>query len=124
MVDFFNSKIQSSQEPRISNLSVTRIDDQSLGIHKEEYREARTEKDARAAEYSAVKRALGKDVIVIADGLNYIKGFRYQLYCEAKAMQTPSCVVLLSYLYTVVFKEFFNMLTLVEVGNQGIVNLY
>lgn len=57
------------------------------------YREARTEKDARAEEYSAVKRALGRDTIVIADGLNYIKGFRYQLYCEAKAMQTPSCVV-------------------------------
>lgn len=30
---------------------------------------------------------------MIADGLNYIKGFRYQLYCEAKAVQTPSCVV-------------------------------
>lgn len=25
--------------------------------------------------------------------MNYIKGFRYQLYCEAKALQTPSCVV-------------------------------
>lgn len=25
--------------------------------------------------------------------MNYIKGFRYQLYCEAKAVQTPSCVV-------------------------------
>jgi tRNA uridine 5-carbamoylmethylation protein Kti12 len=42
---------------------------------------------------SAVKRLLGRDDIVIADGLNYIKGFRYQLYCEAKALQTPSCVV-------------------------------
>lgn len=42
---------------------------------------------------SAVKRFLGKDSIVIADGLNYIKGYRYQLYCEAKALQTPSCVV-------------------------------
>lgn len=42
---------------------------------------------------SAVKRALGKDRIVIADGLNYIKGYRYQLYCEAKAVGTPSCVV-------------------------------
>lgn len=58
------------------------------------YREARTEKDARAEEYSAVKRALARDTIVIADGLNYIKGFRYQLYCEAKAVQTPSCVVI------------------------------
>ncbi|KAL9626854.1 MAG: hypothetical protein Q9164_007774, partial [Protoblastenia rupestris] len=42
---------------------------------------------------SAVKRGLGKEKIVIADGLNYIKGYRYQLYCEAKAVGTPSCVV-------------------------------
>ena len=30
---------------------------------------------------------------MIADGLNYIKGFRYQLYCEAKAIETPHCMV-------------------------------
>lgn len=42
---------------------------------------------------SAIKRFLTRDSIVIADGLNYIKGFRYQLNCEAKAVQTPSCVV-------------------------------
>jgi tRNA uridine 5-carbamoylmethylation protein Kti12 len=40
-----------------------------------------------------VKRVLSRDDIVIADGLNYIKGFRYQLNCEAKAVQTTSCVV-------------------------------
>ncbi|KAL8717756.1 MAG: hypothetical protein Q9225_005033, partial [Loekoesia sp. 1 TL-2023] len=74
-------------------LSVVHINDQTLGLNRDIYREARSEKDARAAEYSAVKRALGRDTIVIADGLNYIKGFRYQLYCEAKAVQTPSCVV-------------------------------
>lgn len=93
LVDFFNAKIRSSLEPRISRLSVSHIDDLSLGLHRDVYREARTEKDARAAEYSAVKRVLGRDSIVIADFLNYIKGFRYQLYCEAKAVQTPSCVV-------------------------------
>lgn len=57
------------------------------------YASARPEKDARAAFSSAIKRELGRDVIVIADGMNYIKGFRYQLYCEAKAVQTPNCVV-------------------------------
>ena len=63
------------------------------------YRTAKAEKDARAEEYSAVKRLLSRDDIVIADGLNYIKGFRYQLYCEAKALQTPSCVVSMSRLH-------------------------
>jgi protein KTI12 len=31
--------------------------------------------------------------IVILDGLNYIKGWRYQLHCEAKAVRTPSCIL-------------------------------
>ena len=93
LVDFFKSKIESSSDARISRLSVIHINDQILGLTRNVYREARTEKDARAAEYSAVKRALGKDSIVVADGMNYIKGFRYQLYCDAKAVHTPSCVV-------------------------------
>ncbi|KAL8656510.1 MAG: hypothetical protein Q9210_000225 [Variospora velana] len=93
LVDFFNTKIKASTESPISCLSVIHINDQTLGLSRDVYRDTRSEKDARAAEYSAVKRALGRDTIVIADGLNYIKGFRYQLYCEAKAVQTTSCVV-------------------------------
>ncbi|KAI4288606.1 MAG: hypothetical protein L6R35_002132 [Caloplaca aegaea] len=93
LVDFFNTKIKASTESPVSCLSVIHINDQTLGLSRDVYRDARSEKDARAAEYSAVKRALGRDTVVIADGLNYIKGFRYQLYCEAKAVQTTSCVV-------------------------------
>lgn len=52
-----------------------------------------SEKDARAAIYGAVKRVLSDKDIVILDGLNYIKGWRYQLHCEAKAMSTPSCIL-------------------------------
>ena len=55
--------------------------------------EAREEKKARGALLSAVERLLSKDDIVIADGMNYIKGFRYQLYCVARAIGTPHCVV-------------------------------
>lgn len=51
------------------------------------------EKDARATIYAAVKRILSDKDIVILDGGNYIKGWRYQLFCEAKAVRTPSCVV-------------------------------
>lgn len=51
-----------------------------------------SEKDARAAIYGAVKRVLSDKDIVILDGLNYIKGWRYQLYCEAKSYGTPSCI--------------------------------
>lgn len=52
-----------------------------------------SEKDARAAIYGAVKRVLSDRDIVILDGLNYIKGWRYQLHCEAKALRTPSCIL-------------------------------
>ncbi|KAF2005550.1 chromatin associated protein KTI12 [Amniculicola lignicola CBS 123094] len=89
----FESKIASSTDARVSRLKVHLINDQTLGVSRHVYHTARAEKDARAEEYSAVKRVLSQDDIVIADGLNYIKGFRYQLYCEAKAVQTPSCVV-------------------------------
>jgi len=40
-----------------------------------------------------VKRALSADDIVLLDSGNYIKGWRYQLHCEAKALATPCCVV-------------------------------
>lgn len=52
-----------------------------------------SEKDARAALYGAVKRVLSDRDIVILDGLNYIKGWRYQLHCESKAVRTPSCIL-------------------------------
>ncbi|GIJ88007.1 hypothetical protein Asppvi_006923 [Aspergillus pseudoviridinutans] len=57
------------------------------------YDNARTEKEARGVAYARAKRALGRDSFVILDGMNYIKGYRYQLWCEAKALGTTSCVV-------------------------------
>ena len=66
--------------------------------------EAKNEKAARGTFYSAIQRLLSKDDIVIADGMNYIKGFRYQLFCEAKALSTPHCVVPL-YLPTPILKD-------------------
>ncbi|GAP86424.1 putative RNA polymerase ii elongator complex subunit protein [Rosellinia necatrix] len=80
------------------------ISDQTLSIRRAVYdlsapaaahtRSANaSEKDARAATYAAVKRALSDRDIVVLDGLNYIKGWRYQLFCEAKAARTPCCVL-------------------------------
>lgn len=40
-----------------------------------------------------MERELTKDTLVIVDALNYIKGFRYQMHCSAKALATPMCVV-------------------------------
>ncbi|KAF2502251.1 chromatin associated protein KTI12 [Lophium mytilinum] len=90
---FFAQKIEQAADSRVARLKLHLINDQTLGVAREVYHTAKVEKDARAEEYSAIKRVLSRDDIVIADGMNYIKGFRYQLFCEAKAVQTPSCVV-------------------------------
>ncbi|ANB13872.1 Kti12p [Sugiyamaella lignohabitans] len=76
-----------------SDLTVYLINDESLSISKETYRELHSEKATRGAQISAVKRHLGKNTIVIFDNLSYIKGFRYQLFCEAKALSTNACLV-------------------------------
>lgn len=51
------------------------------------------EKKVRAALLAASERFVSKDTIVILDSLNYIKGFRYQLYCQARAASTPHLVI-------------------------------
>ncbi|KAK5124686.1 hypothetical protein LTR85_001399 [Meristemomyces frigidus] len=93
LIDFFNRKITESDEPKVKRLKVHHIDDSSLGLSRDVYAASKPEKDARATFSSAIKRVLNRDAIVVADGMNYIKGFRYQLYCEAKAVETPNCVV-------------------------------
>ena len=93
LVQLFETRIDASADPRVRQLTVHHVNDETLGIERDVYKESKTEKNARAAEYSAVKRLLSQNAVVIADGLNYIIGFRYQLYCEAKAVKTPSCVV-------------------------------
>jgi protein KTI12 len=55
--------------------------------------DARVEKMTRATLKAAIERALNKDTVVIADSMNYIKGFRYELFCIAKAQTTPHCIV-------------------------------
>jgi tRNA uridine 5-carbamoylmethylation protein Kti12 len=42
------------------------------------------EKTARATLFTAITRHIARDTILIVDGMNYIKGFRYQLYCKAR----------------------------------------
>ncbi|WYZ40135.1 hypothetical protein EsH8_IV_000476 [Colletotrichum jinshuiense] len=78
-----------------STLSISRevydLDPNKVRLHTRSANAS--EKDARAAVYGAVKRVLSDRDIVILDGMNYIKGWRYQLHCEAKAVTTPSVVL-------------------------------
>ncbi|KAK4948561.1 kti12, chromatin associated [Elasticomyces elasticus] len=87
-IQIINSHHASTDLPTDPNKSTI-----SESLRDQIYNSAAQEKNARAAEFSAIKRAVSKDNIVIADGLNYIKGYRYQLWCEAKAAGTRCCVV-------------------------------
>ena len=48
------------------------------------YASAQREKIVRGKLKAALSRSLGGEKLVILDGLNYIKGFRYELFCLTK----------------------------------------
>ncbi|KAL8293260.1 hypothetical protein RQP46_000954 [Phenoliferia psychrophenolica] len=93
LVSFFERKIAASDVPAIKRLKVTMINDESLGLSKTAYDDSRAEKPARATLFSAVTRVLSKDTIVIVDAMNYIKGSRYQMYCNAREAGCRTCTV-------------------------------
>ncbi|ETN43227.1 uncharacterized protein HMPREF1541_02386 [Cyphellophora europaea CBS 101466] len=84
VVDSHHARNDTSCDP--SNVEANRRRD-------EVFNSAAREKTARAEEFSAIKRGVSRDTVVIADCPNYIKGYRYQLWCEAKAAGTRCCVV-------------------------------
>lgn len=56
------------------------------GMDKNEvYRESGKEKMIRADLKSESLKKLNKNDLVIIDGGNYIKGYRYEIYCASKA---------------------------------------
>lgn len=57
------------------------------------YSDNNNEKILRATMKSNVEKYLASDSIVILDSQNYIKGFRYELYCLARNAQSTLCVV-------------------------------
>jgi protein KTI12 len=51
------------------------------------------EKELRGNLKSEVQKLISKENLLILDSLNYIKGFRYELYCVSKLCQTPQCII-------------------------------
>ncbi|XP_053741759.1 protein KTI12 homolog isoform X1 [Synchiropus splendidus] len=70
------------------------VGDESLGVDKNAvYADSQEEKRVRAALKAEAERKLNKEDIVILDSFNYIKGYRYELFCVVKHLQTPHCLV-------------------------------
>lgn len=57
------------------------------------YADSQKEKQIRADLKSDAIRQLNKDNTVILDAGNYIKGYRYELYCASKAARTTQCTI-------------------------------
>ncbi len=79
---------------RAQNHTVHVVSDRPDGEGPEKiYASSACEKIARGELKSEVNRLTVAESTVIADASNYIKGFRYELYCIARLMKTPSCCV-------------------------------
>ena len=73
---------------------VVLINEESENVNKRlGYREASNEKKTRGSLKSAVDHHLGPETFVIVDSMNYIKGYRYELFCISKSLRTPHCCI-------------------------------
>jgi len=57
------------------------------------FSDSASEKPARGTIFTNLQRKLAVDCVLILDSLNYIKGFRYQIYCAAREMKLRTCTV-------------------------------
>ena len=87
IVDFFLAKY-----PDLKIVVVN--DEQFTGFDREKiFSSSHNEKNHRAYLKSEAQKSLNKDTLVIIDALNYIKGYRYELFCVTKSAQTPHAVL-------------------------------
>nr|XP_040019551.1 protein KTI12 homolog [Gasterosteus aculeatus aculeatus] len=94
-----SGKTQRAEELKVcferrTDRKVHIVGDAALGVEKNTvYADSQKEKNVRASLKAEVERKVNKDDIVIFDSLNYIKGYRYELFCLIKHTQTPHCLV-------------------------------
>lgn len=69
------------------------LSDDHLNLGRHVYNDSQSEKAARGALFTAIRRQLAMDTVLIVDAMNYIKGFRYQIYCAAREMKLRFCTV-------------------------------
>ncbi|GLJ17374.1 hypothetical protein SUGI_0301810 [Cryptomeria japonica] len=76
------------------SFNVRVIDESSLHVDRNQgYADMPSEKNLRGVLRSEVDRSVSKDSIIIVDSLNNIKGYRYELWCLARAAGTRYCVL-------------------------------
>jgi len=77
-----------------TDLIVRIIDESSLHLGRNDsYKDMVVEKNLRGVLRSEVDRSVSRDSIIIVDSLNNIKGYRYELWCLARASGVRYCVL-------------------------------
>ncbi|CAH9115051.1 unnamed protein product [Cuscuta europaea] len=77
-----------------SKPSVRIIDETSFHLSRNQtYADMIAEKNLRGILRSEVDRSLSRDNVIIVDSLNSIKGYRYELWCLARAAGMRYCVL-------------------------------
>ena len=70
------------------------INEEALKLIKEDcYKDTTSEKIHRYKLKSETEKNLDDKSIVILDSMNYIKGYRYELYCLVRNFKTRHCLV-------------------------------
>ncbi|KAG4072169.1 hypothetical protein HA402_015668 [Bradysia odoriphaga] len=83
-----------TKQGKISKIVSENVFIPKAGYQKNEYfADSQKEKIVRADLKSETLRLLNKEDIVIFDAGNYIKGYRYELYCATKSARTSQCTV-------------------------------
>lgn len=78
----------------VTPLPVKLIDEPSLNLDRNQsYSGMPAEKNLRGMLRSEVDRSVSKESIVVVDSLNNIKGYRYELWCIARAAAIRYCVL-------------------------------
>lgn len=57
------------------------------------YADSKKEKGVRSDVKSMTQQMLNQNDVLIIDGSNYIKGYRYEIYCMTKLYKTPQCTI-------------------------------
>merc|ERR1712168_594789 len=86
--------LRDEKQKNVIVINENRITD---GKKNEIYADSRQENPVRGALRGDVERHISRETVVILDGLNYIKSFRYELFCLIKAEKTLHCVVQCGY---------------------------
>jgi len=74
-------------------VNIVREDQLYRGLKNDILNDSRQEKELRGRLKYETQRLLNKDSVVIIDALNYIKGYRYELFCMSNAVPTRQVTI-------------------------------